>query len=553
MTHEASAAITPENIFPPTLEGNIAFWEERVTRLEAEAPTLAGSNAYPEWFFQDGERLREVVPQLNADGADLSNASKLYDLTVREAELRSVITGRPPLNRPIQNVAYRLGDQLMGKVLKAEPIDGTIHTAMLDNISQSIENRTALKNELNALKEAYSVPTVTDLLGIGGDEFSNKLRDLLLQDDAIRWIRHIDQEQDADFKWSETQEAARIWMSKAVQAASAMPADEALDYVFTASRHGADADIISIIKKFDHFGVDRIRQLSKATGIHGLEAYTIAQLGRMEKFMQDPSGVAEQLASHDVIAVLVNRVGDHNGVMHDVADNFDDDKKRVLFFEINRLDDIYRRMATLHKAGIKPSTIVLAAHSGPGQFMVSDVREKSAKRRDIASVAGRRLIAMVNSSTGDDNVDDGDFSYSMHGMKGMARLVETYMQPSRAIDDSDDDIGREKIIFQACHGASEVEAAGIDDNGEKIHIGMESIISQIGSDLVSSGVKAKIDIYGAAGGIQLMKNKRGVHYTGQPPADFMDGRPHLPAQRIRIQDGALAKEEVYDIPLRKTA
>jgi hypothetical protein len=439
----------------------------------------------------------------------------------------------------------------MGKALKAEPLEGPIHTGMLDDLTQAVEQTTgALGPELNVLKEAYGLETATDLLGIGGDDYSDKLRELLLQGQTIRWVRHLDEERGADFKWPETQKAMHTWMSKAVEAATGIPVAEASDYVFTASRRGKDEDIISIIKKFDHFGVDRIREIAKATGIHGLEAYSVEQLERMEEFAHDPARVAERLTSHDVIAVMVNRVGDHNGVMSNVASDFDDDKKRVLFFEINRMDDIYRRMVTLRKAGIKPSTLVLAAHSAPGQFMVSDVREKAAQKRDIATVAGRKLVAMVNSNG---ELDPGDFGYSMHGMKGMARLVDNYMQPSRAIEDNDADKGREKIIFQACHGASEVKSSDIDESGEKVQTGMQSVVSQLGSDLIKSGVETSIDIYGAPGGIQLQRNGRGVHYTGQPTSfdQAIEGRPHLSAQRIRIEAGSLTKEEVHDIPLRK--
>jgi hypothetical protein len=65
MTHEPTS---PEAAFPPTLEGNLAFWEHRVERLTAEVPGIAGSNNYPEWYYEDNERLRDIVPQLKAKG-----------------------------------------------------------------------------------------------------------------------------------------------------------------------------------------------------------------------------------------------------------------------------------------------------------------------------------------------------------------------------------------------------------------------------------------------------------------------------------------------------
>jgi hypothetical protein len=549
MTYELTS---PEAVSPPTLEGNIAYWEQRVDRLAAEMPSIAGSKKIPEWYYTDTERLGDIVPQLKSEGADLSNVSKYYELLTKESELKSEIFGYLQFGHPIQQLAGRLGEDFLGKVLRVEPLDGAIHNAMLDDLTQAAEQTgtPSLRTELNVLKEAYGLQTATELLGIGGDDYSDKLRELLLQGKTIGSLRFLDEERDDNFKWPEMQKAALTWMSKAVEAASGMSASEAVDYVFTASRHGSNEDIVSTIKKFDHFGIERIRELAKGTGIHGLEAYSIEQLELMEEFVHNPSKVAERLAGHDVITVMVNRVGDYSGVMRDVAYSFDDETKRVLFFEINRINDIYRRMVMLHKAGVNPSTLVLAAHSSPGKFVVSDVREEAAQKRDIATIAGRKLVAMMN--TGGEP-SPGDFSYSMHGMKGMAQLVESYMQPSRAIDDDDADAGRKKIIFISCHSASEVDT-GENDGGDNIaKNGMQSVISQLGSDLIKSGLKSNVDIYGAPGGAQIQRNGHGVHYTGTPEtvAQISKGRPRLVAQRIRIENGNLTKQKVQNITLRK--
>ncbi len=550
MTNEA---ISVETVIPATLEDNLAFWEQCVDRLTIESPSLAGSNQYPEWYQDSIERIRDIVPQLQADGADLTQGSKYYELFAKESELRSKIIGYPQYNHPIQQLSYNLGEKLMAKMLNAESVDGAIHNAMLDDLSLTVKEAFgSLTPELNVLKEAYGLKSVTQLLGIGGDHYSDKLRSLLLQEMPIRWMRHLDEERTTDPKWHETQEAMRNWMSRAVEAATGMPTDEASDYVFSASRRGEDGAIIKIINKFDHFGIGRIRELAKTTGIHGLDAYSVEQLERMEEFIYKPAEVSLRLSVHDVNVILVNRFGDHNGVMTNVAADFDDESGRTLFFEITNIDDIYRRLIKLHKAGILPSTLLLAAHSAPGQFMVTDVREKdkNSQRRDIATVAGRKLVEMVYS--GDDH-DPGDYGFSMHGMKGLARIVETYMQPSRGIDDDELDAGRKKVIFQACHAASEVQVADLDDNQDKLQIGMESVVSQLGKDLIASGVKSSIDIYGAAGTIQMHRNEHGVHYSGQPTSfnNALEGRPHMNAERIRVENGKLTKQEVEDIVLRK--
>lgn len=548
MPHETTQ---PEIISQPTVEANLDFWQERIGRLEAEA--VAGSNEFPAWLNEGAGQLRNIVPQLKDETSDPVNISRYYDLFSKEREVYAAISGREAHNHPLQQLTYDLGEDVLAKGFQAEDSNGSLHTAILDDIREHANDAYgSLTPELNFLRVAYGVESMTDLLGIGGSEYDNKLREQLLNNNPIRWIRLNDEERGDDFKWQDTQEAQRTWMSKAVEAATGMPASEARDYVFSLSRksqmNGERQGILNVLDVFDYFGVQRVRKLAEFSGIHGLDAYSIDQLERMESLASNPAEVAEQLSQHDVNVVMVNRFGDHNGVMSNVAADFDDTTGRTLFFEITGMSDIYRRMFTLRKAGIKPSTMVLAAHSAPGQFMVSDVREKdkSQHRRDIATVAGRKLVQMVNSGG---EPDPNDFSYSMHGMKGMARLVEVYMQPSRGIDDDNADIGRKKIVFQACHAASEVNSGDRDDIGDKVEIGMESVVSQLGKDLIASGVKTNVDIYGAPGDVQIHRNEHGVYYSGQPKV----GRPRMAAQRIRVEQGGLTKQDVDDIVLRKAA
>jgi hypothetical protein len=557
MPHET---IQPEVIAPPTLESNLDFWQERLDRLEAEAGAIAGTNQFPEWWNnEDSTRLRDVVPQLKDEANDPSNISRYYDLYSKQASLYSAISGREQYNHPMQQLFYDLGEDVLARGFKAESTSGSLHTALLEDIREHAnDTHDVLTPELNVLRQAYGLETMTELLGIGGDDYNDELRKQLLSNNPIRWIRHNEEDRNPDFKWHDTQEAQRVWMSKAVEAVTGMPASEASDYVFSSSRKSQmldeRQDVLKILDVFNHFGLERVRNLAEFSGIHGIEAYSIEQLERMEKLASNPTEVAEQLSRHDVNVVMVNRFGDHNGVMKNVAADFDDTTGRTLFFEIADMSDVYRRMVTLRKAGVKPSTMVLAAHSAPGQFMVSDVREKdkALNRRDIAAVAGRALVKMVNEGG---ELDPGDYGYSMHGMKGMARLVEEYMQPSRGVDDDNDDIGRKKIIFQACHAASEVKSADRDESGEKVEIGMESVVSQLGKDLIASGLKTNVDIYGAPGGIQMHRNERGIHYSGQPTSfdEAMIGRPRMAAERIRVEQGKLSKQDVDEIVLRKAA
>lgn len=544
---------TTETAPTPALQADMGQWQQRIDRLEAEAPALAGTGDYPGWYYEDREPLEHLDTEVRAQGVEPAALSQYYQLFAREQGVRAQIDTYPYDGHPFELFTHRMGEDFVGHALQIEPADGPIHTAMLECLGREVQKTNGvITTEIDVLKNAYNVDNVTQLLGIGGDEYSDQIRQLLTTERGINGLRWIDQQKGDDFEWKDTQEAARTWMAQAVEAATGMPAAEAADYVFTASRRAENTDALDVLKKFDHFGVERIRAITAVTGIHSLEAYSDEQLERMSEFAQNPAELAERLADHDVTVVMSNRFGDYNGVLKTAVANFEDDAKRTLFFEITHMSDIYKQMAMLREAGIKPSTLVLAAHSAPGEFTVSDKRSKDSKqhRYDVATVAGRELVAMLN-ATGE--LSDQEFQYSMRGMKGMARLVESYMQPSRGIDDADADTGRAKIIFQACDAGTEITAKNLDANGEKTDSGLESVISQLGKDLIASGLKSKIDIYGAATGIQLHRTDKGVHYSAQPKALFDEPfiRPHQPAERIRLESGQLKHETVQDIALRK--
>ena len=556
MPAETPAEIAPshETIVTPSLKSNLDLLELRLNRLEAESVDFAGTNSYPEWWQKDADntRVQGIRSQLKKEDADLSNVSRYFELYCKEIALGETMSGRPrTTTNPIGQLTHELGGDVVGRGFGLEPVDGPLHKAMLEVLGQA-NGKTygdVITPELEVLRTAYGLETMTDLLGVGGNEYDDKLRGVLLHKHAIRWIRFNEQERNDDYKWAEVQETARVWMTKALQAASGIDAEEASDYVFSASRRGEDQAIVDVISKFDYFGVDRIRKITEFTGIHGLEVYTVGQLERMEALATDPEGVAKRLEQHDVNVVLNNRFGDHNGVMGNVAADFDDDTERTLFFEITRLEDIYKRVSTLKKSGIKPSTLVLAAHSAPGQFTVSDLREIGHTRHDVATIASRKLVAMANGSA---KLEPGvkAFAFSMHGMKGMARLVEDYMRPSRALDDDASDIGRKKIIFQACYAASEIKQGDVDENNEKYQIGTESVISQLGKDLAASGIKSAVDIYGAPAGIQMHRTSFGVRYSGQLDLDIGERTP-MQAERVRVEHGHIEKQVVDEITLRK--
>lgn len=447
-------------------------------------------------------------------------------------------------------VLAQLNEATVARGFNAEPENGPLHGALVAELGDAYVDPAVLES----LRQAYGVETVTDLLGVQGDGYAKQLREALLQKGALAKMRYADERRNPDFKWSDTQEAIQDWMAQALMAATGVSHDEAMNYAFSPTRKGWEIEeyTADIVAKMNYFGAERLKRLATVTGIYGLDAYSMEQLERMVAFTDNPEASAEQLEHHDVSVAMVNRFGDYSGVLQGTAADFDDTAGRTLFFEITSMADIYRHMINLRKAGIRPATLLLAAHSGEGQFHVSDKRFSSAEQRraDFAGVAGPALIASIVKKENDKQ--PGVTGYSMHGMSGLARVVEEYMQPSRAIDDDAADLGRKKIIFSACYAGKETAVKDINVAGETYQIGIDSVVSRLGKDLLASGIKTNIDIYGAPDGMQMHRTERGLRYSGQP-VDLEHGRTPLHAVRVRVEAGDIATNAIDEIVLRKVS
>jgi hypothetical protein len=543
MSHETLTATAEKQV---TIESNFALWQQRAAALEVG---YAETGTYPpEWYDKKYASLaRDIETSLADETIDPAYISRYYELTAAEVGIRNKISGSVMPTSPLSIAFVRLGESTIARGFSAETDAGPLHEA----VKSSLDEQYIDSALLTMLKQAYGVDTATDLLGVHGDEYADELRGSLLKKSPLARMRYMDERRDPDFTWTEMQAAARDWMAHAITAATGVSPAEAADYAFSLSRRGMDSEehTADVITKMNHFGPERLKKLADVTGIYGLETYSLEQLERMVSFVDNPEATAENLAHHDVSVAMVNRFGDYSGVLHRTAADIDDQSGRTLFFEIANMADIYRHMITLKKAGIKPSTLLLAAHSAVGRFFVADERVSSSERRrvDFADIAGKRLVASVVETENDKQ--PGVLGYSMHGMAGLARIVEDYMQPSRAIDDDETDQGRKKIIFSACHAGAETELNDLDDADEKYQVEMDSVVGRLGKDLQASDVSASVDIYGAPDGMQMHRTEHGVRYSGQP----VDGVERIPlhAVRVRLEAGNLSKTEVDDILLRK--
>jgi hypothetical protein len=549
--HEPNIA-TPELTSPSeaALVENLEIVARRLDHIGPELENYTGTDTYPDWWYQDNVSTREILDELTAEDTDPAHLSEYFKLAKREHDIKMAISGYAI--DPFNMLYTELGVEVVARGFAAENLDGGLHAFVAERLRSASKNeRITPQLELDVLRQVYDKNSITGLLEIPSDVYSDNLRPPLRSSNVIRWMRAADQGHGSGDTLEDTRSRSRIWMHRALSIAEGIDEADAAEYAFAASRGGvsdnANKAFEVILERCDRYGTERLRSLAAFTGIRAFEDYSQEQLDLMEELLHDPQTAAERLAAHDVTVVMVNRVGDYSGVLHDTAEKLEDGNGRTLFFEINSMGDVYRHMLKLQKLGIKPSTLVLSAHSAPGQFMVSDVRDPSMKRRDIATVMGRKLVRDVNDSG---KLSPGDFGYSMHGMKGMARLMEDLMQPSRAIDDAEEDRGKKKVLFQACDAATEVESRDISEQGVKFSVGMDSVVGRLAADLLENGIHSDVDVYGAPSGVQLHKTRQGVRYTSSPDT-LNDLRKPQHAVRARVANGRVTHQNIDEVVMHR--
>lgn len=536
------------------IQSALSGMADETARLQAEVDenNLAGTNKYPEWWSSSNlVSTDEALTYLKGGDSRPEEISDYYVQMKTRSQIRQTITGWESISQ-ISSMGYdeKIGRALVAKGLRSQsPTGESMRQDMLQLIAKE---KACLNSELDCLVTYYNLNSRTELLGIpiNASGFDGEIAKALRSENVVTWIKHTEKLYDGDLSWAENKKKAADWLSDAISKVGGISIDEAKRYTFSASKHTGEADkmFLDVAEKFDHFGLERLKAISKATNIYGLEGYSIKQLEFMEKYVTDPESVSSQLKNHDVNLVLINRSGDHNGVLQSTASDIEDGEtsQRNLFFEIDRLSDIYKVFVKLKKAGIKPSTLLIASHAGPGQFMVSDDRDPDMKRRDIAVIASSAVISLANERG---LMDKGDTGFPIEDTKGFKRLIDEFMQPSRGIDDNKKDIGRKKVIFQSCHMGSQVDEAGIVA-GEKKSVGKESVVSKLAKTLVSNGLATLVDIYGAPGGIQMHATEKGMGYSGSL-TNWVEGRPPIKAVRVRATPTGIVQGRVKEVKLRR--
>lgn len=532
---------------PLTAPQMLEIMSEENRRLGEYAAANPGKG-YPESW--GSIRQSTVEELLITDQATPDDVASYYAIRAERAEYGEKITGYS-MGSTVDVLSYLNSGKLLAKGLSGN--SDVAHRLRKDFCEYIMTDTGCLTAELQVLKEYYAYGKVTDLLGINPvNEFDVAIKTATRRAEILKWMHFNDIEPKAENEtYDEGLEREHRWMMAALTSAYQLSPEDSKAYtqsvyktIYTQSAFG------KILNHFDHFGAPAIKSISRTTGIYGLEGYSTSQLELMQRLGTDPSSVAQELANHDVNLVLINRSGDHNGILIDVANDVDDGEqdRRSLFFEINNMQDVLRVFSKVSKMGIKPSTLWFAAHSAPGQFIVSDERGSEQRKLDILTICGRMVVDSVNTENSQNGTKE--FGYALHGMAGVARAIETYMQPSRGIDDPSSCVGRKKIVFESCHMGDVTPMKELNKTGDKVVIGEESVLSQLAKDLQESGVMSTVDIYGAEGGIQMKTTPSGMSYS-QADSEVFGERKHLDGIRMSVENGHVNKTVVTEVPIRK--
>ena len=245
-----------------------------------------------------------------------------------------------------------------------------------------------------------------------------------------------------------------------------------------------------------------------------------------------------------MIVTMINMDGDHNGISEDVALRLDDDSERNLFFEITKPEQVYQHLKRLHDLGIHPSTLIFASHGSKGQYFISErpALDSDQTTDHVTVVIDQDLVDKLTADI------PNLIGYDVSNANGLIRSVERFMQPSRAIDDPDKDLGRKKIISLSCEFDGEVPKGSLGSDGERVKGEETSLLRRLGEIIVGKLANEHLDIYGAAISTNSQtKTPSGFHYN-----QIKDDRyAPYPATVLHIDGKETKLEHQEEVQLRK--
>lgn len=416
-----------------------------------------------------------------------------------------------------------------------------LRAMLVNQVSRNMGTAAFMYDAVDIVKKIYDAETIPSLLHINPEDPT-----LLAVRHALRSgqgsIHHL-YTADVRHRFEDSPEKRRRWMRDAIRLATDITDPEQADaYVYSTSRSiVGEYSLEAMVARINTYGSAKLQAIKEFAGITSLGSYSDKQLDIIYKLSQGDQAEVERLQKHDVSIGFLNLDGDHNGISHEVAERIDDDAGRTLFFEISKPQQIYTYMKRLSDLGIAPSTLIFASHGSAGQFFISE-------RPAIDSETAKPHVTVIIDQALADHITKTDPSvsgyqvYDISNANGLIRSIQRFMQPSRAIDDPDKDLGRKKVISLSCQFDGEAGRASLGPNGETVKGKRTTLLRRFGEVIMNKLDDEHIDIYGAdISTNKQTKTPKGFHYN-----QVRDGAYHLyPATVLHI-DGQTSHLERQD-------
>jgi hypothetical protein len=432
---------------------------------------------------------------------------------------------------------------------------------MLESGGQPGETETAV----NLLQRLYGAEDYLDLYEPGSVSAADPTVQKLLSHEHIAYVLTSALERKSA-RWPEGLEptevstAKRDWGDRFLGSVAGLPKDQRDELQFAAYARNANPKtglvsevylrnmLITTFNNVRSLGLAKIKQLREQAGIVNIDYYQADSLKLLSALIEGDPAVVDHFKNGDTTVALVDAKGDYNGALQSTAHDFSVDSQRSIVFEVNKPSDYYRHMLLLKRLGIKPATLVIAAHGQPGSITVGQ---------------GETAFKLVNDLKSEAAAQPNQLPVA--AAKGLGRLIQTMMQDSRGIDDNPAAAGRRRLILKSCSQAKPIEVTryyqesghglrglwnSLTDNFSYVpYTRQESMADTI----LRRANEPKLDVFAGEAELLVNRTDRGISFStpDNTPSGKIELKP-LAASHFRLDKyGNVVVSKVEEIVLRR--
>ena len=123
-----------------------------------------------------------------------------------------------------------------------------------------------------------------------------------------------------------------------------------------------------LVRTVNKYGPERFMKIADTFDLGAIDVFSPRDIEILDILERGDKDKIEIMQQQDVMLVMFDAYGDHNGAMKNIAEqlNVRDARHERILIPWRHLEDFHETLAMLRRYGIKPSTIVIANHGDPG-------------------------------------------------------------------------------------------------------------------------------------------------------------------------------------------